>query len=115
MIIYTDKDLVDLIPLDDGKSFHECGIDENNIMQVFCLNKAHSFLTICNKELFSSMVKSEYEELTEEQSKVKINELEEIQKQEIDEAYKKTDAYKLKKLEEENASINYILMQNNLL
>lgn len=113
---YTYKDLVDVLDL-NKKTLQDCGIARNDIKQINCDGKVHSFINPSNLELFKSSVIdwSEFEEITENDANVKIVELKEIERVEQEEVYKKTDAYKLKKLEEENASINYILMQNNLL
>lgn len=113
MVKYTNKNLADVLDL-NMKSLKDCGIMKDDMRQVACNAQVHSFIIPSNIDLFEQSVVGSFEELTEEQSQIKIKELEEIQKQEIDEAYKKTDTYKIKKLEEENANINYILMQNNL-
>lgn len=115
-MLYTNKDLCDVLDLRKG-GLNECGVYIDDITQINCNGVCHSFINPSNLELFKSSVIdwSEFEEITENDANVKIVELKEIERVEQEEVYKKTDAYKLKKLAEENANINYILMKNDLL
>ncbi|WP_195238700.1 CD1375 family protein [Romboutsia sp. 1001285H_161024_C4] len=111
-MIYTNQDLIDLLPLRD-KEFLECGIDEN-ATQIFANGLVHSFLTVIDRDLFNSVDKGQYEELTKEQANLKIEELRAIEKQEQEEAYKQTDAYKISILEGEQETQNEEILSNML-
>ena len=93
-ILYTNKNLIDVLPL-NSKRFSECGVDETNIIQ-FCLGEfVHSFLYINDEELLneniinSSFVKmmqqdealvrmKEFEKEIEVQREKEVNELEKM-------------------------------------
>ena len=107
-ILYTNKDLIDVLPL-NSKRFSECGVDETNIIQ-FCLGEfVHSFLYINDEELLNeniinssfvnmmqqdeALVKmKEFEKEIEVQRERKVNELEKM-------------SQKISVLEKENATL----------
>ena len=104
MFLYTNKDLVDVLPL-RKKSFKECGINTDTL-EVICLKEGtFAFLEVENLEKYNN---SKLEDLTvqtlEERQRL-LEELRAKQEQEIEESMKNTNEYKISALEEENIKL----------
>lgn len=104
MFLYTNKDLVDVLPLRE-KSFVECGINTNSLEVIAIKEGTFAFLEVEDLEKYES---SKLEDLTiqtlEERGNL-ISELKLIQEQEREEARKNTNEYKISVLEKENATL----------
>ena len=107
-ILYTNKDLIDVLPL-NSKRFGECGVDETNIIQ-FCLGEfVHSFLYINDEELLNENIINDsfVKMMQQDEALVKMKEFEkeiEVQKEkEVNELEKMSQ--KISVLEKENSNL----------
>lgn len=106
--LYTDLNLVDVLPV-DVKSFQDCGISTTNIIQITCENKVHSLIEIVDEDLFNSLLKKEVSYLDETQASSKTEELKAKAKKEIEEEIKKSLEYKVELLEQ---TVNSLKQEN---
>lgn len=106
--LYTDLNLVDVIPV-DTKSFQNCGISDKNIIQITCENKVHSLIEIVDEDLFNSLLKKEVSYLDETQASSKTEELKAKAKKEIEEERKNSLEYKVELLEQ---TVNSLKQEN---
>ena len=116
-IIYTNSDLVNILPLREYR-FCECGIDETNIVQIFCKEKNNTFLFIKDEVLFNEKLinKSLISYLTKEEFNIKVNELQDIKDSEQEntltlEKEVREQANKISILECENKALKEELTQ----
>lgn len=107
-ILYTNKNLIDVLPL-NSKRFSECGVDETNIIQ-FCLGElVHSFLYINDEELLNeNIINSSFVKMIQQdEALIKMKEFEkevEIQREkEVNELEKMSQ--KISVLEKENSNL----------
>lgn len=118
---YTNKNLVDILPV-DSKSFIDCGMSNKNIIQITCEGVVHSFIDIIDETIFKSLLKIEVNYMTEAEVEAKVKELKVIEAKEIEE-YKKTQPeYKISELEKdietlkkENADLNFALLNGGVM
>lgn len=118
MFLYTEKDLVDVLPLRE-KTFAECGINTTNI-EVICLKEGtFAFLEVENLEKYNKYKLEDLVVQTLDEREQRISELKEKYDKEVEEAYKKTDKYKISVLENDikitQAAVDFILMSNEKL
>ena len=104
MFLYTDKDLVDILPIRE-KSFVECGINVNNLEVIAIKKGTFAFLEIENLEKYNNSKLEDLTVQTLEERENLISELKAIQQQEREEAKKNTNEYKISILEAENKSL----------
>ena len=107
-ILYTNKNLIDVLPL-NSKRFSECGVDETNIIQ-FCLGEfVHSFLYINDEELLNENIINDsfVKMMQQDEALVKMKEFEkeiEVQREkEVNELEKMNQ--KIYILEKENSNL----------
>ena len=110
MYIYTSKNLIDVLPIED-KKIEQCGINVDNIKQIFAHGFTHSFLEVADLEKYNSSKKEDIHIQTLEERNSMIIELEDVQRLEQEEIYKKTEAYKISILEAENKALKEELSQ----
>lgn len=102
-LVYTDKDLVDVLDL-RTKSWEQCGLSKE-FKQFTCSGKTHSFLYIEDEVLYNNALIGYMEEISEEDAKLKMEELRRAEEVEQMQLYQQTDAYKISILEAENADL----------
>ncbi len=110
MFLYTNKDLVDVLPLRE-KTFIECGINTNNLEVIAIKKGTFAFLEVEDLEKYNNskledltvQTLEERENLILELKAIQQQEREEakIQQQEREEAKKNTNEYKIATLQEE--------------
>lgn len=110
MYIYTSKNLSDVLPI-EHKKIEECGINIDNIKQIFANGFTHSFLEVVDLEKYNSSKKEYMEVQTLEERNSMISELEDIQKLEQEEAYKQTESYKIAILEAKNKELEDAIIE----
>lgn len=104
MYIYTSKNLIDVLSIED-KKIEQCGINVDNIKQIFADGFTHSFLEVVDLEKYNSSKKEDMHIQTLEERNSMIIELEDVQRLEQEEIFKKTEAYKISILEAENETL----------
>lgn len=104
MFLYTNKDLVDVLPLRE-KSFVECGINVNNLEVIAIKEGTFAFLEVEDLEKYENSKLEDLTVQTLEERENLISELKLIQEQEREEARKNTNEYKISVLEKENATL----------
>ena len=104
MFLYTNKDLVDVLPLRE-KSFVECGINTNNLEVIAIKKGTFAFLEVEDLEKYNNSKLEDLTVQTLEERENLISELKLIQGQEREEARKNTNEYKISVLEKENANL----------
>ncbi len=104
MFLYTNKNLVDVLPLRE-KSFVECGINVNNLEVIAIKEGTFAFLEIEDLEKYNNSKLEDLTVQTLEERENLISELKVIQQQEREEARKNTSEYKISVLEKENANL----------
>ena len=104
MFLYTNKDLVDVLPLRE-KSFVECGINTNSLEVIAIKEGTFAFLEVEDLEKYNNSKLEDLTVQTLEERENLISKLKIIQEQEREEARKNTNEYKISVLEKENATL----------
>lgn len=104
MFLYTNKDLVDVLPL-RKKSFVECGINTNSLEVIAIKEGTFAFLEVEDLEKYNNSKIEDLTVQTLEEREDLISKLKLIQQQEREEARKNTNEYKISVLEKENATL----------
>ena len=104
MFLYTNKNLVDVLPLRE-KTFIECGINVNNLEVIAIKEGTFAFLEIEDLEKYNNSKIEDLTVQTLEEREDLISKLKIIQEQEREEARKNTNEYKISVLEKENANL----------
>lgn len=104
MFLYTNKDLVDILPLKE-KTFVECGINVNNLEVIAIKEGTFAFLEVEDLEKYNNSKIEDLTVQTLEEREDLISKLKIIQEQEREEARKNTNEYKISVLEKENANL----------
>lgn len=104
MFLYTNKDLIDILPLRE-KTFVECGINVNNLEVIAIKKGTFAFLEVEDLEKYDSSKLEDLTIQTLEEREDLISKLKLIQEQEREEARKNTNEYKISVLEKENSNL----------
>ena len=102
-LVYTDKDLVNVLDLSNN-TWRECGLSME-FSQFSCGGKTHSFLYVEDETLYNNALIGYIEEISEEDAKLKMEELRKKEEYEQEQLYKQTDTYKISILEAENETL----------
>ncbi len=104
MFLYTNKNLVDVLPLRE-KTFVECGINVNNLEVIAIKEGTFAFLEVEDLEKYNNSKIEDLTVQTLEERENLLSELKTVQEQEREKARKNTNEYKISVLEKENATL----------
>lgn len=110
MLIYTTKNLTDVLPL-ESKKIAQCGINVNNMKQIIIDGVVHSILEVVDPAVFNSVRKVLVQELTVEDRDQLVARLEEEFNKNAEEQYKQTESYKMDLLLEQLDQQDVILAE----
>ena len=108
MLFYTNKNLVEMIPIRD-KTWEECGIDMNTVKVFITEDGTNAFFEVIDLEKFNDVKLADAINITEDEMKKKIEKIKIEQDKEMQEYYKTTDSYKIDMLKKENEELKTMI------